>query len=373
MSDDPGRRQRDARRHGAARRGARARRRGATRGSCCACPQNRPRAGLVVYDDSVFDAAQARVDLALEVRPRRGASGRSARSATPTRSPPRSTPSREYHPDEIIISTYPESRSGWLRRDLIERVRDATGLPGRRTSSTTSTPRACPSTSRSPSPTARRAATSCSRRSRPRPTPSPTGATRAVHRRRARRRAASGARRRSARARGSKLVLDRLHERGPDRRPGMIGDPDPYTAITNALQYFRVDDIVISTFAGDQVRLAARRPDRARPRRHRQAGRARRPRRRRAAHGLGAPHGSRVDRPRHEHHGPPPAHRSSRVEAPTLGMLLFIISEMMIFGAFFTAYFFIRVVNPDPWPAPGTDGPRGGRRASTPRSCCPPR
>jgi len=35
-------------------------------------------------------------------------------------------------------------------------------------------------------------------------------------------------------------------------------------------------------------------------------------------------------------------------------MLLFIISEVMIFGAFFTAYFFIRVVNPDPWPARGT-------------------
>jgi cytochrome c oxidase subunit 3 len=46
----------------------------------------------------------------------------------------------------------------------------------------------------------------------------------------------------------------------------------------------------------------------------------------------------------HEHHGPPAAHRSSRVEAPTLGMLLFIISEIMIFGAFFTAYFFIRFV-----------------------------
>jgi len=30
---------------------------------------------------------------------------------------------------------------------------------------------------------------------------------------------------------------------------GMIGDPDPYTAIMNALQYFRVDDIVISTLA----------------------------------------------------------------------------------------------------------------------------
>jgi len=58
-----------------------------------------------------------------------------------------------------------------------------------------------------------------------------------------------------------------------------------------------------------------------------------------------------------EHHGPPPAHRSSRVEAPTLGMLLFIMSEVMIFGAFFTAYFFIRIVNHNPWPAPGTKLP----------------
>jgi cytochrome c oxidase subunit III len=51
----------------------------------------------------------------------------------------------------------------------------------------------------------------------------------------------------------------------------------------------------------------------------------------------------------HEHHGPPPANRSSRVDPQYLGMLLFIISEIMVFGAFFTAYFFIRVVNGDPW------------------------
>jgi cytochrome c oxidase subunit 3 len=51
----------------------------------------------------------------------------------------------------------------------------------------------------------------------------------------------------------------------------------------------------------------------------------------------------------HEHHGPPPANRSSRVEPQLLGMLLFIISEVMVFGAFFTAYFFIRVVNGDDW------------------------
>jgi len=58
-----------------------------------------------------------------------------------------------------------------------------------------------------------------------------------------------------------------------------------------------------------------------------------------------------------EHHGPPPANRSSRVEPQLLGMLLFIISEIMVFGAFFTAYFFIRVSQGDPWPAPGTKLP----------------
>jgi cytochrome c oxidase subunit 3 len=59
-----------------------------------------------------------------------------------------------------------------------------------------------------------------------------------------------------------------------------------------------------------------------------------------------------------EHHGPPEAHRSSRVEPQLLGMLLFIISEVMIFGAFFTAYFFLRVVSNDPWPAHGTELPK---------------
>jgi cytochrome c oxidase subunit 3 len=57
------------------------------------------------------------------------------------------------------------------------------------------------------------------------------------------------------------------------------------------------------------------------------------------------------------HHGPPPANRSSRVDPRLLGMLLFIISEVMVFGAFFTAYFFIRVAEGAPWPAPGTTLP----------------
>jgi len=50
---------------------------------------------------------------------------------------------------------------------------------------------------------------------------------------------------------------------------------------------------------------------------------------------------------------PPLANQSSRVDAPTLGMLLFIASEIMLFGSFFTAYFFVRVVNDTAWPPEG--------------------
>jgi cytochrome c oxidase subunit 3 len=50
-------------------------------------------------------------------------------------------------------------------------------------------------------------------------------------------------------------------------------------------------------------------------------------------------------------HGPPEAHQSSRIDRQTLGILLFIVSEVMLFGSFFAAYFFDRVVvDPPQWP-----------------------
>lgn len=52
----------------------------------------------------------------------------------------------------------------------------------------------------------------------------------------------------------------------------------------------------------------------------------------------------------HEEH-PPEPHYSSRVSPSILGIYLFIGSEIMLFGAFFTAYFFIRVVNGVDWPS----------------------
>jgi cytochrome c oxidase subunit III len=54
-----------------------------------------------------------------------------------------------------------------------------------------------------------------------------------------------------------------------------------------------------------------------------------------------------------EHHGehPPIANRSSRVDARLLGIYFFIASEVMLFGSFFTAYFFARVVaHQGSWP-----------------------
>jgi hypothetical protein len=208
-------------------------------------PQNRPKAGLVIYDDAVFDAAQARVDLALEVIRDMG-----IRAIGEVGDPDPYTATidavREYHPEEIIISTYPETRSGWLRRDLIERVGDATGLPvthvitdvdaeglpfhvtlavANRTASGDELLEALRAKADQYTSADRRQLFLLL-------VPQEGGDGQATRRARTR----------------LKLVLDRLRVRRL-YAAGMIGDPDPYTAVLNALQYFRVDDIVISTFA----------------------------------------------------------------------------------------------------------------------------
>src|SRR5262249_40293909 len=66
------------------------------------------------------------------------------------------------------------------------------------------------------------------------------------------------------------------------------------------------------------------------------------------------------------HHGPPEAHQSSRSDRQTLGILLFIVSEVMLFGAFFASYFFLRVVaNSGPWPPDGLTLPVGVAAVNT--------
>jgi hypothetical protein len=206
-------------------------------------PQNRPRAGLVIYDDSVHDAAQARVDLALEFLRSEGVQA-IGEVGDPDPYSATIDAVHEHHPDEILISTYPETRSGWMRHDLIERVRAATGLPvehivndidaeglpfhvtlavANRTASGDELLEAL------------KARAGGERDPREHlfivVIPQEGGHGQAARRARTR----------------LKLVLDRLRAANLNAA-GMIGDPDPFTAITNALQYFRVNDVVISTF-----------------------------------------------------------------------------------------------------------------------------
>jgi hypothetical protein len=207
-------------------------------------PQNRPKAGLVIYDHMVFDAAQARVDLALSVLHAEGIEA-IGEVGDPDPFAAAMDALHEHHPAEIIISTYPETRSGWLRKDLVHRVReaselpvehivadiDAEGLPFQVTLAV-----------------ANRTATGDELFEA-------LKAKVAEDERHERRRvfivvvpqeAGHGEATRRARTRLN-LVLDRLHKAGIFAA-GLVGDPDPYTAIMNALQYFRVHDIVISTF-----------------------------------------------------------------------------------------------------------------------------
>jgi hypothetical protein len=207
-------------------------------------PQNRPRSGLVVYDDAVFDAAQVRVDLALEfIR----AEHIQAIGEVGDPDPYTATIDavNEYRPSEIIISTYPETRSGWLRRDLVDRVRDASGLPVEHVIADPDTEglpfhvtlavanRTASGDELLDTLKAKVEAEEDKERGRLFIVLIPLEGGDGQATRRARTRL--------------KLVLDRLHQAGL-YGAGMIGDPDPYTAIMNALQYFRVDDILISTF-----------------------------------------------------------------------------------------------------------------------------
>src|SRR3954467_4048087 len=92
------------------------------------CPQNQPRAGWVQYGEEARWAAENRLKATLA---RLGEAGIKADGAIEDPDPYTAIMDElgraEY--DEIIISTHPETRSGWLRRDLIERVRQGARRP----------------------------------------------------------------------------------------------------------------------------------------------------------------------------------------------------------------------------------------------------
>src|SRR5215218_1332304 len=90
-------------------------------------PQARPRHGNVVYDDVVRDSAQVRVDLALEFMRNEGIEGSGEIGDADPMNAAKDAIAAEGI-EEVIVSTLPAESSGWLRRDLPQRLEEETGL-----------------------------------------------------------------------------------------------------------------------------------------------------------------------------------------------------------------------------------------------------
>jgi hypothetical protein len=90
-------------------------------------PQNAPRAGYVVYQDERRSAAERRLRRTLDLLHEAGIAARGA-VVDPDPLQAIRDALHEYDPDEIVISTHPESKgSSWLRGNLIDRARKVAG------------------------------------------------------------------------------------------------------------------------------------------------------------------------------------------------------------------------------------------------------
>jgi hypothetical protein len=201
-------------------------------------PRTRPRHGNIIYDDAVFQTAQVRIDLARAVMREEGIEV-VGEVGDPDPFAATMDAVAEHAPDEIIISTFPATSSGWMRRDLIERVSEASGIPVHHVVADIDEeglPFPITLTVANRTTTSNALLESLKEHARDHRhlfivvVPQEGG---------------EGLAARQAQQRLTQL-LDRLRSSGLIAG-GMIGDPDPYTATMNALAAFRVDDIVIST------------------------------------------------------------------------------------------------------------------------------
>ncbi len=203
-------------------------------------PMTKPRSGYVIYDDAVRDSAQVRLDLTLSyLRSEEVVANGELGDEDPYTATLDAID--EYHPDEIIISTLPHSSSGWLRRDLIERIEGAASAPVTHVVSDLEAEGL-------PFEVTLVVANVTAGRGTLRGRMKEIAAENedmhfvvivplAAH--------GDGRAAAVARARLGN-TLDRMRREGL-HVAGMIGDPDPFTATMNALQFYKVERIIIST------------------------------------------------------------------------------------------------------------------------------
>jgi len=211
-------------------------------------PQSRPRHGAVIYDEAVRDSAQVRIDLALAFMRDEGIEGTGeVGDADPFNAAKDAIGAHGI--DEIIISTLPATTSGWLRRDLIERLENETGLPvthivvdvdseGLPFDVTLVLANQTVAGAELEHKLEELAAAGPHRFIVVVPQDSGDGL--AV---------------RSARERLRTLLDDLRSEHIVVA--GHIGDPDPFTAAMNAVQYFHISEIVISTLPSSESKWVA--------------------------------------------------------------------------------------------------------------------
>jgi hypothetical protein len=207
------------------------------------CPISQPRHGTVVYEDTRRASARRRLDRTLAILRDAEISAHGLVVDTDPVNAVRDALAQD-GADEIVVSTHPEQSSGWMRRDVVESVRKVAGdLPvehvvvdleheGEESNVlviANETVLGRPLLDRIRE-RARRSPASflivC-------PQSDPTQSEHPEAERRLRR------------------ALAVLRGEGLDVH-GQIAHPDPYTAVMHAVHDERVDEIVISTFAGER-------------------------------------------------------------------------------------------------------------------------
>jgi hypothetical protein len=204
------------------------------------CPQNQPKHGYVIYDSMVRDAAENRLKITLALLREAGVEAHGeVMDPDPYAAVMDALGDQDY--DEIIVSTHPETRSGWLREGLVDRLRRAARRPVEHVVVDLDAERddvkrtlvVANQTMGGPAllDTLRKKAEEEPRRFiviAPESAGNGNGADDSAAERLAH-------------------TLMELQNAGFDAI-GQVAHSDPYTAIQNALQFYAPDDIVISTF-----------------------------------------------------------------------------------------------------------------------------
>ena len=90
-------------------------------------PINQPRHGSVVYQDTRRASAHRRLERTLSVLEQAGIPAHGLVMDSDPVSAVRDGLELQHDIDEIIVSTHPQQKSGWLRRDVVDRIRSAAG------------------------------------------------------------------------------------------------------------------------------------------------------------------------------------------------------------------------------------------------------